>query len=185
METWPPSCFDDNPAFRLAMFNLNVIISASLILASLFPAPPPAANINIDLVRVQKSERRMQLLSGETLVREYKIALGARPIGHKRWQGDERTPEGRYALDWRNPNSIAHKSIHISYPNAQDSAAAKSIGVPPGGAIIIHGAANGYGWWGWVLQLIDWTDGCIAVTNQEMDEIWTLVQDGTPIEINP
>lgn len=139
----------------------------------------------VDLVRVQKSERRMQLLSGETVVKEYKIALGARPIGHKRWEGDERTPEGRYILDWRNPKSMAHKSIHISYPNAQDTAAAKSMGVSPGGAIMIHGAVKGYGWWGWVLQLIDWTDGCIAVTNPEMDEIWTLVQDGTPIEINP
>lgn len=137
------------------------------------------------MVRVQKSERRMQLMSGGKPIKEYRIALGAQPAGHKRWQGDERTPEGRYVLDWRNPNSIAHKSIHISYPNAEDMAAAKSMGVPPGGAIMIHGAANGYGWWGWVLQLIDWTDGCIAVTNREMDEIWTLVQDGTPIEINP
>ncbi|MEP7457157.1 L,D-transpeptidase family protein [Phyllobacterium sp. SB3] len=139
----------------------------------------------VDLVRVEKSLRKMQLLSGSTVVKEYKIALGARPVGHKRWEGDERTPEGRYILDWRNPKSMAHKSIHISYPNAQDKAAAKSMGVSPGGAIMIHGAVNGYGWWGWVLQLIDWTDGCIAVTNPEMDEIWTLVQDGTPIEIYP
>ncbi len=167
------------------MLQLPVVISVTLALTSLLAAPAPVAERRVDLVRVQKSERRMQLLSGDTLVKEYRIALGARPIGHKRWQGDERTPEGRYVLDWRNPNSIAHKSIHISYPNDQDSAAAKSVGVPPGGAIMIHGAANGYGWWGWVLQLIDWTDGCIAVTNHEMDEIWTLVQDGTPIEINP
>jgi murein L,D-transpeptidase YafK len=139
----------------------------------------------VDLVRVEKSQRKMQLLSGNTVVKEYKIALGARPIGHKQWEGDERTPEGRYVLDWRNPKSMAHKSIHISYPNIRDRAAAKSMGVPPGGAIMIHGAVNGYGWWGWVLQLIDWTDGCIAVTNPEMDEIWALVQNGTPIEIYP
>ncbi|EJM98501.1 L,D-transpeptidase family protein [Phyllobacterium sp. YR531] len=139
----------------------------------------------VDLVRVEKANRKMQLLSGKAVIKEYKIALGARPVGHKRWEGDERTPEGRYVLDWRNPKSMAHKSIHISYPNAQDKAAAKSIGISPGGAIMIHGAVNGYGWWGWVLQLIDWTDGCIAVTNPEMDEIWALVQDGTPIEIYP
>lgn len=167
------------------MFILDAAFAITVALASFSAAPSPGEDARVDLVRVQKAERRMQLLSGETLVKEYKIALGARPIGHKRWQGDERTPEGRYVLDWRNPRSIAHKSIHISYPNALDSAAAKSMGVPPGGAIMIHGAANGYGWWAWVLQLIDWTDGCIAVTNQEMDEIWTLVQDGTPIEINP
>jgi murein L,D-transpeptidase YafK len=156
-----------------------------IVFTSLFATMAHAADEKVDLVRVQKAERRMQLLAGETVVKEYKIALGARPIGHKRWEGDERTPEGRYVLDWRNPKSMTYKSIHISYPNAQDNAAAKFIGVLPGGAIMIHGAANGYGWWGWVLQLIDWTDGCIAVTNREMDEIWTLVQDGTPIEINP
>jgi murein L,D-transpeptidase YafK len=156
-----------------------------ILITSFFATTAQAGDNKVDLVRVEKSERRMQLLSGETLIKEYKIALGARPIGHKRWEGDERTPEGRYVLDWRNPKSMAYKSIHISYPSAKDTAAAKLMGVPPGGEIMIHGAANGYGWWGWVLQLIDWTDGCIAVTNHEMDEIWTLVQDGTPIEINP
>jgi murein L,D-transpeptidase YafK len=155
------------------------------VISSFLSTMAHAADEKVDRVRIAKSQRRMQLLAGETVVKEYKIALGARPIGHKRFEGDERTPEGRYVLDWRNAKSMAYKSIHISYPNAQDAATAKSMGVPPGGAIMIHGAANGYGWWGWVLQLIDWTDGCIAVTNREMDEIWTLVQDGTPIEINP
>lgn len=167
------------PKLKLASSLLPVLFT------SLFATMTHAADGKVDLVRVEKSGRRMQLLSGEAVVKEYKIALGARPVGHKRWEGDERTPEGRYVLDWRNPKSMAYKSIHISYPNMQDMAAAKSVGVSPGGAIMIHGAANGYGWWGWVLQLIDWTDGCIAVTNQEMDEIWTLVQDGTPIVINP
>jgi murein L,D-transpeptidase YafK len=160
--------------------------SAFLVALSPFVATVATANEGrVDLVRVEKAERRMQLLSGDVVIKEYTIALGARPEGHKRWEGDERTPEGRYILDWRNPKSMAYKSIHISYPNPRDVASAKSMGVPPGGMIMIHGAANGYGWWGWALQLIDWTDGCIAVTNREMDEIWTLVQDGTPIEINP
>ncbi|WP_245417507.1 L,D-transpeptidase family protein [Aminobacter sp. AP02] len=139
----------------------------------------------VDLVRVAKAERRLELVSGDRVVRSYAVALGANPIGHKRQQGDERTPEGRYVLDWRNPGSAFSKSIHISYPNADDQAAAKRAGVDPGGMIMIHGQPNGYGWWSWLVQMFDWTNGCIAVTDEEMAEIWHMVEDGTPIEINP
>ena len=139
----------------------------------------------IDLVRVGKFERRMELVSGDKVVRSYAVALGANPIGHKRQQGDERTPEGRYVLDWRNPGSSYYRSIHISYPNADDVAAAKRAGVDPGGMIMIHGQPNGYGWWSWLVQMFDWTNGCIAVTDEEMAEIWQMVENGTPIEINP
>lgn len=127
----------------------------------------------------------MELLSGARVLKTYHIALGANPLGHKEREGDERTPEGGYVLDWRNPNSIAYRSIHISYPNAVDEAAAGAGGYPPGGAIMIHGQPNGYGWWSWLLQRVDWTDGCIAVTDEDMAEIWALVPDGTPIEIYP
>ncbi|AZO16182.1 MULTISPECIES: L,D-transpeptidase family protein [unclassified Mesorhizobium] len=137
----------------------------------------------VDLVRVEKSNRQLQLIGGDKILRSYRIALGGDPVGQKHREGDERTPEGRYMLDWRNPNSVAHKSIHISYPNADDMAAAKALGVEPGGAIMIHGQPNGFGWLGRLLQMVDWTDGCIAVTNADMDEIWTMVADGTPIEI--
>jgi murein L,D-transpeptidase YafK len=137
----------------------------------------------VDLVRVEKSRRQLQLIGGGKVMRSYAIALGGNPVGHKQREGDERTPEGRYMLDWRNPNSVAHKSIHISYPNADDSAAAKALGVDPGGSIMIHGQPNGFGWLGRLLQLVDWTDGCIAVTNSDMDEVWAMVADGTPIEI--
>lgn len=92
-------------------------------------------------------------------------------------------PRGRYILDWRNPNSIAHKSIHVSYPDAKDLVAAKARNVDPGGMIMIHGQPNGFGRWGWLLQLVDWTDGCIGVTDSDMDEIWAMVADGTPIDI--
>ncbi|TPL91854.1 L,D-transpeptidase family protein [Mesorhizobium sp. B2-3-12] len=136
----------------------------------------------VDLVRVHKAERRLELIGGKVL-RSYGIALGGDPVGHKRQEGDRRTPEGRYVLDWRNPNSIAHRSIHISYPDVDDQAAAKARNVDPGGMIMIHGQPNGFGWWGWLLQLVDWTDGCIAVTDFDMDEIWAMVADGTPIEI--
>ncbi|WP_246672508.1 L,D-transpeptidase family protein [Mesorhizobium sp. B3-1-6] len=137
----------------------------------------------VDLVRVEKSQRQLQLIGGGQILRRYSIALGGDPVGHKHREGDGRTPEGRYVLDWRNPNSVAHRSIHISYPNADDKVAAKALGVDPGGLIMIHGQPNGFGWLGRLLQMVDWTDGCIAVTNPEMDEIWTRVADGTPIEI--
>ena len=97
-----------------------------------------------------------------------RIALGANPVGHKQQQGDERTPEGRYVLDWRNPNSCCMRSLHISYPNAADKAAARQLGVDPGGMIMIHGQPNGFGWWSWLMQLFDWTNGCIAVTDEDM-----------------
>ncbi|AZO55880.1 MULTISPECIES: L,D-transpeptidase family protein [unclassified Mesorhizobium] len=141
------------------------------------------AGERVDLVRVHKAGRRLELIGDGKVVRSYGIALGGDPIGHKHQEGDQRTPEGRYILDWRNPNSIAHKSIHVSYPDAEDMAAAKARNVDPGGMIMIHGQPNGFGWWGWLLQLVDWTDGCIAVTDSDMDEIWAMVADGTPIDI--
>ncbi len=143
------------------------------------------AEAGVDLVRVSKAERRMELLDGTVVVRRYRVSLGGNPVGHKQREGDERTPEGSYALDWRNPKSGYHKSIHISYPNGADRAAAASRGDRPGGDIMIHGQPNGWGWWGWLLQYFDWTNGCIAVTDAEMDEIWALVPDGTRIEITP
>ncbi len=139
----------------------------------------------VDLVRVDKGERRMELVSSGRVVRTYSIALGGDPIGHKQQEGDERTPEGRYVLDWRNGGSAFHKSIHVSYPNAEDKASAARRGVDPGGMIMIHGQPNGFWWAAWLTQWFDWTDGCIAVTDGEMDEIWELVGNGTPIEIRP
>ena len=139
----------------------------------------------VDLVRVDKSDRRMELVAKGKVLRSYGIALGANPVGHKQQQGDERTPEGRYVLDWRNANSCCMRSLHISYPNAADKVAARHLGADPGGMIMIHGQPNGFGWWGWLMQWFDWTDGCIAVNDQDMREIWDMVSDGTPIEIDP
>lgn len=95
------------------------------------------------------------------------------------------TPEGNYVLDWRNPRSKFHRSIHVSYPSASDIAKAREEGVHPGGDIMIHGLQNGLGWIGRFHRLMDWTDGCIAVTDAKMDEIWRAIPDGTPIEIRP
>jgi len=138
-----------------------------------------------DRVVVLKKERTLELFSMGKVVKAYKVSLGGDPIGPKSRQGDHKTPEGTYILDSRNPHSRFYKSIHISYPNAEERAAARALGVSPGGDVFIHGLPNGYGWMGASHRLKDWTDGCIAVTDAEMDEIWKAVPNGTPIEIRP
>ena len=130
-----------------------------------------------DLVVVSKQKREMVLLRGESVLRTYRIALGREPVGPKRQEGDGRTPEGRYTIDRRNAKSKYHLSLHISYPDAADVAQARDAGVEPGGDIMIHGLRDGIRVEG------DWTQGCIAVTDEEMDEIWGLVEDGTAILI--
>lgn len=140
---------------------------------------------NVSKVIVRKQERRLYLMDGNNMVRSYRISLGDNPDGHKLYEGDERTPEGDYILDWRNDQSDFYKSIHISYPSEQDRALASAWGLDPGGSIMIHGLPNGVGDLAFAYTGLDWTDGCIAVNNEEMDEIWQLVSDGTPISIFP
>jgi len=148
--------------------------------------PEPVVS-KVDSVVVRKGKREMDLIKGGAVYRSYRISLGDSPRGHKMREGDERTPEGDYILDWRNPRSSFHKSIHVSYPNTRDRAFARAMGFKPGGMIMIHGRPN------WLTSAKvakeydgrDWTNGCIAVTNPEMDEIWRLVKDGTPIRILP
>ena len=163
---------------------LMAVVSALVLCTSLYVhwalAIPRA-----DLVVVDKSTMRLYLMRQGKPFREYAIALGAHPRGHKQQQGDERTPEGRYILDYKNSHSRFYKSIHISYPNARDRARARARGVNPGGDIMIHGQKNGLQWLGPVTQLFNWTDGCIAVSNRAMDEIWAAVPVGTPILIKP
>ena len=141
------------------------------------------AGVQADKVFVDKSERILQLMHDGKVLKTYRIALGDNPVGHKQVQGDERTPTGRYTLDYKNENSIAYRSIHISYPNAADRAHAAKLGASPGGDIMIHGQMNGFGHLAWLNQQRDWTDGCIAVSNEEMDEIMAAVAVGVPIEI--
>ncbi|MGA6984891.1 MAG: L,D-transpeptidase family protein [Terriglobales bacterium] len=148
----------------------------------LFAQSPTAG---ADRVVVYKGARRLVLLSQGKELRSYKVALGGEPVGPKTRQGDHRTPEGLYVLDSRNQNSHFYKAFHISYPNAQDIAAARKLGVNPGGDIMLHGLPKEYAWVGKAHALHDWTDGCVAVTDEEMDEIWKLVRVGTPIEIKP
>ncbi|WP_413520692.1 L,D-transpeptidase family protein [Psychrobacter glacincola] len=140
-------------------------------------------NTVIDKVFVDKSARILQLLSDNKVIKTYHVALGGNPIGHKQKQGDQRTPSGAYILDYKNEKSKYYRSIHVSYPNAADKARAKKLGVNPGGDIMIHGQKNGFGQLASITQRLDWTEGCIAVTNDEMDEIMAAVKVGTAIEI--
>ncbi|MFB2550889.1 L,D-transpeptidase family protein [Ensifer soli] len=139
----------------------------------------------VDRVLVHKAERRLELLRDGQVVAAMPVALGGDPLGHKQAEGDGRTPEGVYRLDWRNPASAYHRSMHVSYPDDDDVARARAGGRDPGGMIMIHGQRNNFGWLAPVTQLFDWTDGCIAVTNADMDIIWSRVPDGTVIEIRP
>lgn len=163
-----------------------VLLGLALLNAGCATRPPAEATI-ADQVIVEKAARRLKLVADGQVLREYRVALGDNPRGHKEREGDERTPEGDYVLDWRNPNSNYYKAIHISYPNETDILFARFTGHSPGGMIMIHGLPNHI-----VSNQVrreyqnrDWTDGCIAVTNEEMDEIWSLVRDGTPIRILP
>jgi murein L,D-transpeptidase YafK len=141
--------------------------------------------LHADRVLVLKKERRLQLLRGGKVVKTYKVALGGDPVGPKTRQGDHKTPEGTYLLDFRNAHSQFYKSIHISYPNQRERASARKMGVSAGGDVFLHGLPRGFGFAGASHRLKDWTDGCVAVTDAEIDEIWPAVADGTPIEIRP
>ena len=138
-------------------------------------------------ILIKKSERRLYLLDQEDRVlRSYAVMLGPNPVGHKMESGDGRTPEGRYIIDARNENSAYQRSLRISYPNDTDKKRAQKAGVSPGGDIFIHGKPNGKSWMWWKYKEgRDWTQGCIAVSNDDMQEIWTLVSDGTEIMIAP
>ena len=144
-----------------------------------------ADRTSADLVIVHKGQRTLTLYKGDAPLRTYKIALGRNPKGPKQQEGDGRTPEGRYLIDARNAASKFHRALHISYPSQEDRRRAQARGVKPGGDIMIHGLPNGMGALGKAHRLRDWTDGCIAVTNEEIEEIWRLVPNGTRIEIRP
>ncbi len=167
------------------MWRLAILLTVSCVLF----APTARGNIQqlpmATEVVVHKSARRLELWRGPTLLRSYRVSLGLRPDGHKQREGDFRTPEGRYLLDSRNPRSDFFLSIRVSYPNERDRTRARKAGVPPGGLIMIHGLPNEPRWPPEHYAREDWTDGCIALTNADMMEVWMLVSDGTPIDIRP
>ena len=138
-----------------------------------------------DKILIEKKERRLTLISKNKVLKTYKIALGGNPNGPKERQGDNKTPEGTYVIDSRNRDSRYHLSLHISYPNEKDRKRAKELGVSPGGDIMIHGIKNGFSWVGDLHREVDWTKGCIAVTDEEIEEIERLAPNGTIVEIRP
>jgi murein L,D-transpeptidase YafK len=161
-------------------FSVALMFVAAAPSAEELAALPEADISKADHVFVDKSERRLDLLRDGAVIASFPVMLGFNTEGHKTQQGDGRTPEGDYVLDWRNPKSRFHLSLHVSYPNTADRKQAAARGVPPGGDIFVHGTPTWF-----ALVGGDWTLGCIAVSNADMDVIWKSVPDGTPITIQP
>lgn len=163
----------------------GTVAGVLLILCAGVAAERPTVAERADSVLILKKDHVLELLAGGKAIRTYKVALGQGGLEPKRRQGDARTPEGHYTISARLAASEYHRALLISYPNAEDRRRAARLGVPPGGDIMIHGLPNGKGWVGAAHRLRDWTLGCIAVTDPEIEEIWKLVPVGTPVEIRP
>jgi len=148
-------------------------------------AEPLPQGTRADRVLVRKFARVLELYRSDELLRTYRVSLGRAPVGPKQQAGDGRTPEGHYVLDYRKLDSSFHRALHVSYPSPTDVTAAKARDVPPGGLVMVHGLRNGLGFLGRLHTWYDWTDGCIAVTDPEIEEILRVVPDGTPIFIEP
>jgi murein L,D-transpeptidase YafK len=161
-----------------------VAIIALLVWAN-WPGGSIASGAVVDRMVVWKSKRQLELYEKGKRLKSYAVSLGRNPIGPKRQEGDQRTPEGLYSIELHNPHSSFHKALKVSYPSAADRLAAAKRGVAPGGDIMVHGIRNGLGFIGRLQRQLDWTAGCIAVTNPEIEEIYRVVPDGTPIEIRP
>lgn len=162
----------------------GVLIAAVAIWANA-PFSPLPADARTDLLVVEKGQRRLLAYGHGGLLRAYLVSLGRDPVGPKMRQGDRRTPEGRYVIDGHNPASSFHRALHVSYPSAADVTRARSGGYDPGGEIMVHGIHNGLGWIGRAQRIVDWTAGCIALTDPEIEELYRVVPDGTPIELRP
>lgn len=174
------------PAFRWIALGLAAALGAGLFVAHEAvgdDTPPLPAQAKADAVLVEKSARRMTLLRDGRALATYRVSLGSGGLAPKRREGDRLVPEGRYRIEWRNPKSAYHVSLKISYPSTEDTKTAAARGEAADSNIMIHGVPNGLSWIGGLHRLVDWTAGCIAVTNAEMDSIWRAVPDGTPVEI--
>jgi murein L,D-transpeptidase YafK len=184
---------NENPGMHISAKNsniqakqLNTIVKfiTALIVLLLYAGVANSQQI-ADMVLVEKSKSRLYLMKEGQPFASFRVSFGSNPRGHKQEQGDGRTPEGRYILDYKNAGSAYYKSIHISYPNAKDRKAARKRGVDPGGDIMIHGQKNGYGRLSFIVQRFNWTNGCIALSDRDMDTVWNAIKPGTPIEIRP
>jgi murein L,D-transpeptidase YafK len=186
----PTALIAPNAAIAAASSAAVVILLATIAVPpALQGLEPPsggeARSRRADRVLVEKQVHRLTLLRGGKILRTYRIALGRRPTGDKICKGDHKTPEGLFTIDSHLPASTFHRALHVSYPDAAHRNAARRQGCDPGGSIMIHGIKNGLGWLGPLHRTIDWTDGCMAVTDREIEEIYAAVPNGTPVEIRP
>lgn len=164
----------------MRLLKLIVLLCATLVVASCAPSKFKRYNgPEVTSVQVHKADRKMYLLHDDKVLKEYDIALGFAPVGHKQFEGDGKTPEGTYTISHKNPDSTYHLSLRINYPNDQDRAYASSMNKPPGGDIFIHGGPNTK-----VYQR-DWTAGCIALTDRQIEVVYSMIKPGTPIHILP
>jgi murein L,D-transpeptidase YafK len=168
---------------KVAFISIAVAIAAFAWANVPFDTLPDGTTV--DRIVVWKSKRQMEFFAKGSVLKRYTVSLGGNPTGHKQQEGDQRTPEGIYKIALHNPHSTCHVSLKVSYPSPNDTAAAEKLGVSPGGDIMIHGLPNGFWFVGRFHRFKDWTAGCIAVTDPEMEEIFRVVPDGTPIEIHP
>ncbi len=168
-----------HPSFLLFVLSFTNTVSAQAAAPAMVP-PERGQWVHVD-----KSDRLLRLMQDEKEVARLRIALGRQPVGQKRQEGDNRTPEGRYLLDYRNPNSGYFKSIHISYPTAEQRRQAKARSMDPGGLVMIHGQKNGFGGLAAITQRFDWTCGCIALDNTDMQTLWDALELPVPIRIDP
>lgn len=183
MRFWVGLCLRASRRAGLPVAILAIVFGAGTARAGETIPPPSSKEARADRIVIEKALHRLSLFAGGQLLRSYQVALGQGGLAPKSRQGDKRTPEGHYRIDSRNANSAYHLSLHISYPEARDLAAAAARGDKAGGEVMIHGLRNGLGWIGDLHRNSDWTAGCIAVTDREIEEIWRLVPDGTPVEI--
>ncbi|MCX8026673.1 MAG: L,D-transpeptidase family protein [Thermodesulfovibrionales bacterium] len=164
---------------------INLFVVLVIISCLITPITAYCSSVTADLIVVLKSYRLMFLMNQGEIIKTYRISLGKDPVGHKTKEGDKKTPEGLYFIESRKSDSKYYKALKISYPNDADRQRAQSMGFSPGGMIMIHGLPKELETVGKMHRRLDWTDGCIGVTNEEIDEIWNLVPDGIPIYIKP
>jgi murein L,D-transpeptidase YafK len=165
------------------LFGVLLVLFLVTYLAAHHLSSPLPPKVTIDRILVEKSARRLSIFVKGQRLKTYRIALGRNPVGAKEHEGDMKTPEGIYKIDSRNPRSNYHLALHVSYPSDEDNARAAERGVNAGFDIMIHGIRNGVGWIGAFHRMRDWTAGCIALTDEEIEELYRVTPDGTPIEI--
>ena len=167
---------------------LTLALVGAFVLGAVWAHPrtePFPVGTTADLLVLEKTAHKLSVYAHGLMLRTYRVSLGRGGLDAKLREEDRRTPEGRYFIDRHNPSSGFHKALHVSYPSPADVARAKAGGYRPGGEIMIHGIRNGLGWLGRAHLLVDWTAGCIALTDAEIDDLYPIVPDGTPIELRP